>query len=340
MLQPSVLRSLAKLSLYCVFLVILAGSIVRVTGSGMGCPDWPKCFGYYIPPVNESTLVYTADHHYQKGQMVILNDTLWRAKLDFSAGALFDRSQWEKYPKHNYAIFNPMHTWVEYINRLATVVLGLPCAILFGLTIVYAFKRKDRVPMYWSAASMLMLLFEAWLGKLVVDGNLIENSITYHMLGSLVLLLSLLALIQYLQPERNIQVSNKSLWLGTGFAVLCFVQIILGTQVREEIDVLNKSGMERSFWMDNMTMWFYIHRSFSILMIIVFGLWLKDLHQQNLLRTQIKALILVLGLEITVGIVLAYLGVPAFAQPMHLFFGTVLFSIAVAWRFRARKSIR
>lgn len=339
MFEQSVLRPLAKLSLYCVFLVILAGSIVRVTGSGMGCPDWPKCFGYYIPPVSESTLRYTTDLSYHKGQMVILNDTLWRARFDFTAGPLFDRSQWEKYPKHDYAIFNPMHTWVEYINRLATVVLGLPCAVLFVLSIGYAFKRKDRIPFWWSSASMLMLLFEAWLGKLVVDGNLIENSITYHMLGSLVLLLSLLALVQYLHPERKMQVSRRSVWLGTAFAVLCFVQIIMGTQVREEIDVLNKSGLTRSSWMDHVSLWFYIHRSFSLVMLLVFALWMRNLHQQGHLRGQMKWLAGFLCAEVAVGIVLAYLGMPAFAQPLHLFFGAILFSIAVSWRFRARSAM-
>jgi len=39
-------RLLTRLSLVLVYLVILAGATVRMTGSGMGCPDWPKCFGY------------------------------------------------------------------------------------------------------------------------------------------------------------------------------------------------------------------------------------------------------------------------------------------------------
>ena len=56
-----------KTALILIYLVIVAGALVRMTGSGMGCPDWPKCFGYYIPPIEIKELLYTTGKEYSKG---------------------------------------------------------------------------------------------------------------------------------------------------------------------------------------------------------------------------------------------------------------------------------
>ena len=128
------------LTLGLLFILIAAGSIVRSTGSGMGCPDWPKCFGYLIPPTNISTLTFTEGRAFEKGQMVIANDTLWVAQSATIAGQQLDRNVWIKYPKHDYSTFNAKHTWIEYINRLIGALTGL---FVFGMFLL-AIKAKNK----------------------------------------------------------------------------------------------------------------------------------------------------------------------------------------------------
>src|ERR1041384_6275942 len=113
--QDKLFLRVAAVTLFFLYLVILAGSVVRATGSGMGCPDWPKCFGYYIPPTDPSQVEFHADHAYKKGQMIIVNDTLWRVTADFTSPKTFDRVNWEKFPDNDYAKFFVLHTWTEYI---------------------------------------------------------------------------------------------------------------------------------------------------------------------------------------------------------------------------------
>ena len=74
------------ISLVLIYLVIIAGAVVRMTGSGMGCPDWPKCFGYIIPPTNEAELIWTPEKSYEEGQVIIVDETLRVAKTDFTTG--------------------------------------------------------------------------------------------------------------------------------------------------------------------------------------------------------------------------------------------------------------
>ena len=57
------------LTLIFIYLVVVAGSFVRITGSGMGCPDWPKCFGQWVPPTNEAELPDNYKKIYSEGRV-------------------------------------------------------------------------------------------------------------------------------------------------------------------------------------------------------------------------------------------------------------------------------
>ena len=50
------LSRISLITLLAVYVLILVGGIVRSTGSGMGCPDWPKCFGNWVPPISAEEL--------------------------------------------------------------------------------------------------------------------------------------------------------------------------------------------------------------------------------------------------------------------------------------------
>jgi len=92
--------SIVKICLLSLYVIILAGSTVRMTGSGMGCPDWPKCFGHLIPPTSENELLWRAGVEFDKGIIIIKDEGLLVAKQDFTSNSQFNPHNWEAYTKH------------------------------------------------------------------------------------------------------------------------------------------------------------------------------------------------------------------------------------------------
>jgi cytochrome c oxidase assembly protein subunit 15 len=62
-------QKFSLITIVLLFSVILAGAIVRSSGSGMGCPDWPKCFGRYVPPTSSADLPKDYKEKYVEGRM-------------------------------------------------------------------------------------------------------------------------------------------------------------------------------------------------------------------------------------------------------------------------------
>ena len=321
-------RTLSKISLVLIYLVIIAGSVVRMTGSGMGCPDWPKCFGYYIPPTHESQLLFRPNHSYEKGMMILLeSEQFMVAKKDFISNKVYDANNWELYSTHDYAIYNPVHTWTEYINRLIGAFSGLPILIL-GIWSLWFFNKNK-----WITVIALLTLFgmgfQAWLGKTVVDSNLAPYKITIHMVMALLIVAFVLYLIFATKTSFKLQKYHSFFYtlLVIGI-VLTLIQIVLGTQVRQFVDEQTKMmGYEKSLWLAQPELDFYVHRSTSILVLVINGyLWFIN-KKLNLGYKKINLVLNCILLEVFSGIMMYYFDFPFLSQPLHLVIASILFGI-------------
>ncbi|MCJ7466557.1 MAG: COX15/CtaA family protein [Maribacter sp.] len=336
-------RKLAKISIILVYLVILAGAVVRMTGSGMGCPDWPKCFGYYIPPTNISELEWKPDHEYKKGQVIILDASLQVATSNFKTTTTFDKSHWEPYTKHDYANFNASHTWVEFINRLLGALAGLATLVLALFSIKY-WKKKKIIPIL-SWLVVFGMIFQAWLGATVVFSVLEPAKITIHMFMALCIVAMLLYLMQTTSSTTAIkQLKQDTLLIRLlTFALLVtLIQILLGTQVRQfvddRIDLLGETA--KDLWLQQPILQFYVHRSFSIFVALLNGYIAYRIYRLKLGYSKIKWVLILILAEIFTGIVMYYLHFPYATQPLHLFLASMLFGVQFYLILEALKAVK
>jgi cytochrome c oxidase assembly protein subunit 15 len=320
-------KRLVVINLVLVFIVVIAGSIVRVTESGMGCPDWPKCFGAYIPPTSEDQVTWHEGEDFFEGQMIIHEEKLYNAKKDLTASTSFNPAEWEEFTKHGYATYNPVHTWIEFINRLATVALGFPVMALFALSFFYWKDRRARV--YLSFAVVFLVGFQAWLGKLVVDSNLKGQTITLHMIGVFAIIGVLLILLaKARRTKEEIAFPDKLFKRLSSVALyITVLMVVLGTQVREQIDMIAKTTTDRMLWIDQVDWMFITHRSLVYLVIAVNGYLLYQAIKNNWYKTRWIMIAAIIIAEALVGIILAHYGFPKAAQPLHLLLSTILFAL-------------
>lgn len=319
------LRAFYKLSLstlIAVYILIAVGGIVRSTGSGMGCPDWPKCFGNWVPPTDISQLppdykeIY-ADYRHQKNvrfakylRAMGMGDTADQLLNDESVLIEAD--------------FNPTKTWIEYFNRITGVIIGF----LIFMVFVYSLKfwNVDRKLTMLSFLTLVLVSFQGWIGSFVVSSNLTPWTITVHMFLALVIVAMLIYLVHKSSPEQVSVYSPTGFWWLIACMAVVLVQILLGTRVREAIDTVSRIA-DRSEWISLIDEEFSIHRSFSWIVLLLHVGLLASLRKLEGIKTFQIALILVILATIITGVGMAWFAVPPFLQPVHLLLATVCFGI-------------
>lgn len=329
--KESLFRKLSLLSLVSVYFLILVGGIVRSTGSGMGCPDWPKCFDQWVPPTSSEQLPENYEEIYSAKRMA--KNERFAKYLSFfglnrTAEKILNRNSVSEA-----TTFNKYKTWTEYFNRVLGVLVGLFITVTF-ISSLPLIRRRTGLFVIASLA-FIMVVFQGWIGSVVVSTNLVPWMVTVHMLLALVIV-GLLTLAVF-SSRRSLRFNYKIfpgnikplLFIAL---ILMVIQIALGTQVREAIDVIasNYNYGNRQQWIGELGLGFYVHRSFSLLILaihvyILYRVWKK--YSQGFIFRLAAVSLGVIFVTILSGAVMAYFSIPAFIQPLHLMLSSLIFGI-------------
>ena len=316
-------RRLNTIVLVLLGLLILAGGIVRSSGAGMGCPDWPRCFGQLIPPLHESEL----PSDYQR-----------------------------IYAERGYADtrFNAVKTWTEYLNRLLGALTGLAVLLHFIFSLrAYGWRLKNVV--FWSLVALLLVLLQGGVGAWVVMTHLRDGVVTLHFVLALAVVGAVLKARFLSNPVDMLALTRDGgspsylglrwqAWMVLG---LMLIQIVLGTQVRERVDewvrlqgdgqtsqpaLFRSLGIvfewHRNFWMVVLMACFYFYYSIDRML------------GRGPLRNLALGVLLFIGLQVLTGGMLTRLRLPVVPRALHILLGSLSFSLMLALALRLEEMYR
>lgn len=320
----SYFQKAALMTLLCILLLVFVGAIVRATGAGMGCPDWPTCWGQIIPPTDASQ-IDASQLDMEKFERKLI-------RFRGSADGLTQDSV--------LAWFNPVHTWTEFINRC----VSLPVGLFSLLTMVLSFRyRRSKPSLFWGSLMVVVLVgLNAWMGMKIVETGLHPGVITTHMALTILLICVLVYLIQVGEREAAgyhflHEKKGKLRLVGVLLFVLVVGEGIMGSQVRELTDALHKTHIDapRSEWVDELeqSMVYLAHRSFSWLVaagaIALFVLCRR--HKEGGVGWREMVVLGVVCSQMVLGLILAHVGILPIAQVLHIGLSSILVCSLFSW---------
>jgi cytochrome c oxidase assembly protein subunit 15 len=268
------------------YFLILVGGLVRASGAGLGCPDWPRCFGSWIPPASAAELPVG-----------------------------FEASQ-----------FNPTLMWTEYLNRLLGVAVGLlifatlvsawrhhrTTPRIFWPTLAAFFLVGFQG---WLGGVVVQQELATWIVTL--------HMIVALVIVSLLLYATVYAFFAGEAVSRPPVATRQPLeWSALALMAVTLAQVVLGTQVREGIDEALANGVARSEALATVGRFDLWHRDAALLvlggtLLIGYWVWRHHRHEIALVRS-VNALTALVGAQIVLGLTMAYLALTPPAQVAHL----------------------
>jgi cytochrome c oxidase assembly protein subunit 15 len=330
------LLMIIRVALVLAFTVVVLGAYTRLTNSGLGCPDWPGCYGHLVLPHSTSGL---------------------------------DAAQ-KVFPER---LVEPQKAWKEMIHRYAAGTLGV---LIFALFVSALVKRcrKEKFPLGICSILVLLLIFQAMLGMWTVTWKLLPLVVMGHLLGGLAILSTLRILhlnLKYQDTHFSLASPDTrkhyKIFCGIGL-FLVILQIALGGWVSSNYASLACVGfptcnglcVPKMDWQAGFNLLSPIgvdyeggkldsaariaiqmaHRMNAVLTavyVLVLGIivLIKE-KAPSIRRTALMAIILV-GIQFAIGIILVTHQLPLNTAVAHNAIAALLLLTMVSWFFKYRK---
>ena len=315
------LRALTLITLFFTFDLVVFGAFTRLTDSGLGCPDWPGCYGS-ASPVGAQLQIEAAENAMPTGPVT------------------------------------QSKAWIEMIHRYLATGVGV---MILTLAVATWLARREQqrtakvsgsehiLAIWWPLATLVWVCLQGAFGALTVTMKLFPAIVTMHLLGGMVLLALLRAQsVRYsqVQEQTSLTVLSNASWrlLMGGFGLL-WLQISLGGWVSTNYAVLactDFPGCQGSLWptMDfsqGFTLWrelgmgqdgsyisfqaltaiHYVHRLAAYVVFVVLLLLAFKLNKVPALRNHARWLVGLTFLQVATGLGNVVLGWPLLAAVGH-----------------------
>jgi cytochrome c oxidase assembly protein subunit 15 len=309
-------RALQVLTLFLSFDLVLFGAYTRLSDSGLGCPDWPGCYGF-ASPIGANTSIETAQNAWPAGPVTTAK------------------------------------AWIEMLHRYLATAVGALISLLAALAwrdwLRQASARQaSGQPKAWPRLATLTLvwvLLQGAFGALTVSTRLYPAIVSLHLLGAMVLLVLLSLPVLAASPtHRPPLATGESYLLGLG-CVLLILQLALGAWVSSNDAVLacgDFPSCQGRWWpetdfAEGFTPWralgktvagdslsvaaltaiHFAHRLMALALLLVLMTLVWRLSRLRAWRPQAWLLAALTGLQIISGVITVLLGWPLLAALLH-----------------------
>ncbi len=322
-MKTSTFQRLAAAALVSVLFLIFVGATVRVTGAGMGCPDWPTCWGLLIPPTSVEQVDFDrlpVEKFREKAQRMGRDpETITRESL---------RRE-----------FNARHVWTEFINRLCSLPVGFFTLAAF---IASFGQKKARPHVFWlSFLAVLLVLANAWMGARVVYSGISPGVLSTH-LALAMMFICVLTYCVWGGTAQPVKLAVREGSAASSRAVLALlaaviIEGIMGSQIREMTDELSKAHLNapRASWIGELeeSAIYMAHRSFSwvIILITAYAFTAAKRNQPGgVSPTQLGVASIGLA-QMILGLIMAQVEIHPWVQVLHVGLAAIMLSLIFRW---------